>query len=143
MIDTEIDGGCTLSHEITDIVKINDRTPDSSGGINPSLDRYQNQCDFRPGGVLRSVSWIGTNGVAGTFGKAGTPNFKSVSRPFAVAGMLPQGRLAGEHVQSTNLFGMWSSRLVAICFCYRLRMCFDRNHCGSSSLPRPILCSHK
>ena len=58
------------------------------------------------GGVLRSgMAQIGTDGVAGTFGKAGTPNFKSVSRPLAVAGMLPQGRLAGEHVLCTNHFG--------------------------------------
>ena len=80
--------------------------------------------DVGLGGVLRSgMAQIGTDGVAGTFGKAGTPNFKSVSRPLAVAGMLPQGRLAGEHVHSTSLSGMWSGRLVAICFCYRLRLC--------------------
>ena len=75
------------------------------------------------GGVLRHVSGVGTMGIAGTSGEAGTPNFKSVSRPLAVAGMLPQGRLAGEHVHSTSLSGMWSGRLVAICFCYRLRLC--------------------
>ena len=51
------------------------------------------------GGVLRSVCGIGT-GVAGTFGKAGTPIFESMPRPLAAAGMLPQGRLAGEHPRS-------------------------------------------
>ena len=122
-IDAEIDGWCTLSHSIA--WKINKKKPDSMGGIVYDLDRKQSQCDCRPGrgGVLRSVSWIGTNGVAGTSGEAGTPNFKSVSRPLAGAGMLPQGRLAGEHVHSTSLSGMWSGRLVAICFCYRLRLC--------------------
>ena len=38
--------------------------------------------------------------------------------------MLPQGRLAGEHVLSTNLIGMWSFGLVAICF-YVIGMNFD------------------
>ena len=56
--------------------------------------------------VLRSGrARIGTDGVAGTFGKAGTPNFKSMSRSLAGTGMLPQGRLAGEHVRCTNHFG--------------------------------------
>ena len=33
--------------------------------------------------------------------------------------MLPQGRLAGEHVHSTSLSDVWSDGLVAICFYYR------------------------
>ena len=83
---------------------------------------------------------IGTKGIAGTSGEAGTPIFESVSRPLAGAGMLPQGRLAGEHVHSTNLIGMWSFRLVAICF-YVIGLYFEmtetmlaqvrsRNHIG-------------
>ena len=106
-------GGCTLSHSIA--WKINKKKPDSMGGIVYDLDCQQSQCDFRPGGVLRPVCGVGA-GVAGTSGEAGTPNFKSVSRPLAVAGMLPQGRLAGEHVHSTNLFGIRPNGLVAICF---------------------------
>ena len=75
------------------------------------------QCDCRPGGLLSSgMARIGNTGFAEAGGTVGTPNFKSMSRLFAGAGMLPQGRLAGEHVQSTNLIGMWSFRLVAICF---------------------------
>ena len=69
------------------------------GGIMCDLDHEQTQCDCRPGGVLRSVCGIGT-GVAGTSGEAGTPNFESMPRPLAAAGMLPQGRLAGEHARS-------------------------------------------
>ena len=68
---------------------------------------------------------IGAKVRAGTSGEAGPPNFESVSRPLAGAGMLPQGRLAGEHVLSTNHFGMWSNWLVAICF-YVIGIYFDR-----------------
>ena len=122
-IDESIDGGCTLSH-ITEW-KINKRTPDSNGGIVSILEGNQNQCDQRPGGILSSgMARIGIDGVAETGGTVGTPNFESVSRPLAVAGMLPQGRLAGEHVHSTNLFGIRPNGLVAICF-YVIGLYFD------------------
>ena len=90
-------GGCTLSHSIA--WKINKKKPDRMGGIVYVLDRNPNQCDCRPGGGILSsgMARIGIDGVAETGGTVGTPNFKSVSRPFAAAGMLPQGRLAGEH----------------------------------------------
>ena len=89
------------------------------------LNYEQSQFVFGPGGILSSgMARIGIDGVAGAFGKAGTPKFKSMSRLFAAAGMLPQGRLAGEHVLSTNHFGMWSNWLVAICF-YVIDMNFD------------------
>ena len=94
-----------------------DRTPDRSGGIKSIIDVKCDQFYFRLGGILSSgMARIGITGFAEAGGTVGTPNFKSVSRPFAGAGMLPQGRLAGEHVHSTNLIGMWSFRLVAICF---------------------------
>ena len=108
-------GGCTLSHSIAWM--INKKKPDRTGGIVYVLDRNQNQFESRPGGMLRSgMARIGIEGVAETGGTVGTPIFESVSRPFAAAGMLPQGCLAGEHVHSTNLFGMWPNGLVAICF---------------------------
>ena len=105
------------------------RTPDSSGGIVSIIDPNREQCDFRLGGILSSgMARIGITGFAEAGGTVGTPKFKSMLRPFAAARMLPQGRLAGEHVLSTSLSGMWSDGLVAICFCYRLRLCIDRNH---------------
>ena len=138
-------GGCTLSHE-TVVMKSNqqiNRNQDSSGGNASSLDRYPNQCDFRPGGILRSgKARIGINGVAGSGGTAGTPNFKSMPRPLAAAGMLPQGRLAGEqcalHAPIWHSVGWAGSHLF---LCYRMNVCIDCQ-CGSRSLPRPILCSH-
>ena len=88
-------GGCTLSHSIAWM--INKKKPDSTGGIVSILDRNQNQFECRPGGMLNSgMARIGIEGVAETGGTVGTPIFKSVSRPFAAAGMLPQGCLAGE-----------------------------------------------
>ena len=143
-IDESIDGGCTLSHE-TVVMKSNqlsNRTPDSSGGIKSIVDRSPNQCDCRPGGVLRSVCWIGTNGVAGTSGEAGTPNFKSVSRPLAGAGMLPQGRLAGEHGalhEPVRHVVEWVGSHLFLC--YRIRLCVDRNYFGSSSIHKIQLVS--
>ena len=43
-------GGCTLSRETVAMKSYQQRTPDSSGGIKSSIDRYPNQCDYRPGG---------------------------------------------------------------------------------------------
>ena len=101
IIDTQIDGGCTLSRETVAMKSYQQRTPDSSGGIKSSTDRYPNQCDCRPGGVLSSgMARIGAKGRAGTSGEAGPPIFESIPRPLAAAGMLPQGRLAGEHARS-------------------------------------------
>ena len=133
-------GGCTLSRRTAR--KINKKKPCRMGGIVSDLSREQNHFGWRPGGVLRSgMAQIGTDGVAGTFGKAGTPNFKSVSRSLAGTGMLPQGRLAGEHVRCTNHFGtpevVGSHLFLVIGYVFRL----DRNHCGSSSIHKCILVS--
>ena len=90
-IDESIDGGGTLSRETVAMNFYQQRTPDSSGGIKSSIDRSPNQCDFRLGGILSSgKARIGINGVAGSGGTAGTPNFKSMLRPFAAASVLPQ-----------------------------------------------------
>ena len=59
---------------------------------------------------------IGITGFAEAGGTVGTPKFKSILRPLAAASMLPQGRLAGEHVLSTSLSGARADGLVAICF---------------------------
>ena len=123
-------GGCTLSRETVAMKSYQQRTPDSSGGIKSSTDRYPNQCDCRPGGVLSSgMARIGANGRAGTSGEAGPQIFESMPRPLAAAGMLPQGRLAGEHPRS---------------FCFYVigfRFAFDRNHRGSSSIIKIALVS--
>ena len=129
-------GGCTLSRETVAMKSYQQRTPDSSGGIKSSTDRYPNQCDCRPGGVLSSgMARIGNTGFAEAGGTVGTPNFKSVSRPLAVAGMLPQGRLAGE--RGAQHEPIWhSAEWVGshLFLCYRLVFRVDRNHCGSSSI---------
>ena len=122
-------GGCTLSRKT--VAMINKKKPDRRGGIMCDLDHEQTQCDCRPGGVLRSVCGIGT-GVAGTSGEAGTPNFESVSRPLAGAGMLPQGRLAGEQFEPNRHVVVWVGSHLFLCYRFVFRL--DRNHCGSSSI---------
>ena len=93
------------------------RTPDSSGGIVSIIDPNREQCDFRPGGILSSgMARIGITGFAEAGGTVGTPKFKSILRPLAAASMLPQSRVAREHVLSTSLSGARADRLVAICF---------------------------
>ena len=138
-IDESIDGGCTLSRETVAMKsnQQNDRTPDSSGGIKSNLDRCPDQCDCRPGGVLSSgMARIGAKGRAGTSGEAGPPNFESILRPFAAASMLPQSCVAHEHVLSTSLSGARAGRLVAICFCYRLRSCMTETILAQDRYPR-------
>ena len=57
-------------------MKINKKKPDSTGGIVSILDRNQNQCDQRPGGILSSgMARIGITGVVEAGGTVGTPNF--------------------------------------------------------------------
>ena len=136
-------GGCTLSHSIA--WKINKKKPDSTGGIMRKLDRNQTQCDFRPGGLLSSgMARIGNTGFAEAGGTVGTPNFKSVSRPLAVAGMLPQGRLAGERGAQHEPIWHSAERVGSHLFlCYRIVFRFDRNHCGSSSIHKSNWFPHK
>ena len=98
-------------------VKYQQRTPDSTGGTRSIIDVKCDQCDFRLGGILSSgMARIGITGFAEAGGTVGTPKFKSILRPFAAASMLPQSRVAHEHVQSTSLSGARAGRLVAICF---------------------------
>ena len=108
--------GCTLSH----------RTPDSSGGKS-NIDVKCDQFYFRLGGILSSgMARIGITGFAEAGGTVGTPKFKSILRPLAAASMLPQGRLAGEHVLSTSLSGTsvgWAGSHLFLC--YRINSCID------------------
>ena len=56
IIDTQVEGGCTLSRE-TVAKRYQQRTPDSSGGIKSLVDQYPDQCDFRPGGGTETREW--------------------------------------------------------------------------------------
>ena len=125
--------GCIKSHQSTSGCTLSHRTPDSSGGTKPNSCTKRDPCESRPGGILRSgMARIGITGFAEAGGSVGTPKFKSILRPLAAASMLPQGRLAGEHVLSTSLSGTsvgWAGSHLFLC--YRLNSCIDCHH-GSS-----------
>ena len=136
-------GGCNLSHRTA--WKINKKKPSRMGGIVSILSREQNHFGCRPGGVLRSgKARIGTEGVAETGGTVGTPNFESVSRQFAAAGMLPQGCLAGErgaqHEPNRHVAVWVRSHLF---LCYRIVLRIGRNYYGSSSIHKSHWFPHK